>query len=51
MISHRSSTLRFAEEILVLERGVCVARGSHRELLEMPGIYASLFGSDEVRDR
>ena len=44
LISHRASTIRFADEILVLDRGTCVARGTHQDLLQVSEVYADLFG-------
>lgn len=43
LISHRFSTVRMADRILVLERGSIVELGSHQELLERNGRYAELF--------
>jgi ATP-binding cassette subfamily B protein len=43
LISHRFSTVRMANRILVLERGALVEIGSHEELLEKKGRYAELF--------
>lgn len=43
LISHRFSTVRMADRILVLDRGELLEIGSHRELLEMQGRYAELF--------
>ncbi len=43
LISHRFSTVRMADRILVLKNGEKVEIGSHEELLEMDGLYAELF--------
>jgi ATP-binding cassette subfamily B protein len=43
LISHRFSTVRMADRILVLEKGELVEIGSHEELLEKKGRYAELF--------
>ncbi|MEV4882454.1 ABC transporter ATP-binding protein [Chitinophaga ginsengisegetis] len=43
LISHRFSTVRMANRILVLERGTLVEIGSHEELLARKGRYAELF--------
>jgi ATP-binding cassette subfamily B protein len=42
VIAHRLSTVRDADQILVLERGEIVERGSHEQLLESAGVYAKL---------
>ncbi len=42
-ISHRFSTVRLADRILVLEYGQLVENGTHQELLEAQGRYAELF--------
>jgi ATP-binding cassette subfamily B protein len=44
IISHRFSTVRMADRILVLEDGRVLEMGSHEELLELGGRYAELFG-------
>jgi ATP-binding cassette subfamily B protein len=43
LISHRFSTVRMADRILVLEKGEMIEVGSHEELLKKAGRYAELF--------
>jgi ATP-binding cassette subfamily B protein len=43
LISHRFSTVRMADQIVVLNRGRVVERGSHEELMRLNGRYAHLF--------
>lgn len=43
VIAHRLSTILKADEILVVQNGTIVQRGSHLELLEQRGIYAELY--------
>jgi ATP-binding cassette subfamily B protein len=42
IIAHRLSTVRNADCILVLDRGVLVDSGTHEELMARPGIYRNL---------
>jgi ATP-binding cassette subfamily B protein len=43
IISHRFSTVRMADRILVLQGGELVEDGTHEELLAENGLYAELF--------
>ncbi|MBV9708025.1 MAG: ATP-binding cassette domain-containing protein, partial [Chloroflexi bacterium] len=45
VIAHRLSTVRNADMILVLDKGVIVERGTHQELLRRNGYYAKLVQS------
>ncbi len=43
LISHRFSTVRMADEILVIQGGSVLERGGHESLMQLGGHYASLF--------
>jgi ATP-binding cassette subfamily B protein len=49
LISHRFSTVRRADRIVVIEDGVVAEQGSHDELLALGGRYASMFGLQAAR--
>jgi ATP-binding cassette subfamily B multidrug efflux pump len=49
IIAHRLSTIRNVDRILVLKRGQLVESGSHEELLQQDGLYASLYKLQNVR--
>lgn len=44
-VSHRFSTVRIADRIVVIDNGEIVEDGNHQKLIELNGIYASLFNS------
>jgi len=43
LISHRFSTVRMADQIVVLQNGRIIERGSHEQLMQVNGHYAHLF--------
>jgi len=47
-IAHRLSTIRDSDQILVLDSGQIVERGTHEELLERSGRYAKLLSGAEI---
>ncbi|MGO4547934.1 ABC transporter ATP-binding protein [Paenibacillus sp. 2TAB23] len=47
IIAHRISAIKHADEIVVLDDGVIVQRGTHAELLTQQGLYATLHAIQE----
>ena len=43
VIAHRLATIRHADKIIVLQNGLLTEQGSHDELIELGGLYASLY--------
>lgn len=43
IISHRISSIQHADEIIVLDEGKIIERGSHKELLDQKGAYLELY--------
>ena len=55
VIAHRLSTIVAADEIIVLDKGVIVERGTHYQLLAANGLYASMWNrqreAEEAREK
>jgi len=50
LISHRVSTIRNAEEIVVLHDGEMVERGTHEQLLALNGYYTALYNKQLIEE-
>jgi ATP-binding cassette subfamily B protein len=51
VIAHRLSTVIGADEILVLDKGIVVERGSHAALLDKGGVYAAMWNRQRQADQ
>lgn len=51
LVTHRLNTARIADEILVMETGKVVQRGTHDELVAVPGLYQDLFRLHQTLER
>ncbi len=51
VIAHRLSTIVGADEIIVIERGELVERGTHNELLAKGGLYASMWNRQREAEK
>lgn len=49
VIAHRLSTVQFSDEIVVLEKGKIIERGTHDNLIEKNGAYKRLVDMQQVR--
>lgn len=50
LISHRISTIKNADQILVLDQGTIVERGTHESLLRKEGTYHSLYEKQQLEE-
>jgi ABC-type transport system involved in Fe-S cluster assembly fused permease/ATPase subunit len=51
VIAHRLSTIIDADEILVLDKGIIVERGTHQQLLAQGGLYASMWNRQREAEK
>lgn len=51
IIAHRISTLKEADEIVVLDEGKIVERGTHKELLVLKGLYNSIYRKQLLEEK
>jgi ATP-binding cassette subfamily B protein len=51
VIAHRLSTIVTADEIIVLDQGVIVERGTHHQLLARGGLYASMWNRQREAEK
>ena len=50
IISHRVSSVKHADQIIVLDKGSIIERGTHEALLKLDGAYASLYQKQLLED-
>jgi ATP-binding cassette subfamily B protein len=48
MITHRFAPLKYADLVLVLEKGVLIEQGTHAELLQQKGAYWALYQQQQA---
>ena len=49
IVAHRLSTIRNADEILVMKEGSIIEQGTHEELMKKGGFYKNLYNSQFVK--
>lgn len=50
IVSHRISSIKYADKILVIENGIVVEEGTHEALLEKNGAYTSIYRKQELQE-
>ena len=50
VVAHRLSTIRDADEIIVMQKGEVMERGNHDELLKLDGVYKNLVSRQLVNE-
>ncbi len=51
IISHRVSTIKNADRIIVLDRGKIIEQGNHQQLMNLKGSYKDLFEKQQLEER
>lgn len=51
IISHRISTVKDADEIIVIDEGEIIERGTHDSLLELNGLYRYLYEKQLLEEK
>jgi ABC-type multidrug transport system fused ATPase/permease subunit len=51
IIAHRLSTIRLCDEILVINNGVIVEKGTHEELMQKGGLYSSFYRLQFIEEK
>ena len=51
LISHRISTVKRCDNIIVLQDGQIIEKGSHKELLNLGGIYAEMYERQQLEQQ
>ena len=51
IVSHRISSIKHADTIIVLEKGVLIQQGNHKELVQKDGYYKELYQQQGIDNK